>query len=289
MTVVIEKFNRLMEIRNLAQGTRTNYLNAVNAIQAHYHGVPLETLTDDDVQKYLHFLAIECKHSKSHVNVQAAGLRFFFKYVLKKDLRDFLIPISKKPKKLPDILSRQEVGRLFQTIGYDLRKTAFFTVLYGCGLRGDEACRLRIRDVDREDKRLWVRGGKGNKDRGIYMPKAVYTALAKYWKACKFSDYFFVRTRNPNAPMRIETARGWFKCMQREAGIKKSGGLHLFRHSYATHNLEDGESLLVIQKNMGHTSLRTTQIYLQLARCTPLKVAPVDRLFDSMAFDEPEW
>lgn len=281
MTNVIEKFSRNMKIRNLSPATQQNYHYAVNRLAKYYLETRLEDLTDDQIQDYIHYLIVDREYSPRHVGVQVAGIRFFYCWAVRKDLRKFLIPIPKQHKTLPEILSRQEVGRLFQEIAYDLRKTAYFQILYGCGLRGSEACNLRMAHIDRERKTLWVRKGKGGKDRGVYLPKVVYQALAHYWRASHFTDYLFVKSGAPDQPMDISTARGWLRTIKKEIGVKKSGGLHMLRHSYATHALEDGMHPLTIQKNLGHTSLRTTEIYLKLAQIPDPQMSPIERLFQS--------
>lgn len=279
MTNVIDKFSRTMTIRKLSPATQQNYHYAVRRLAGYYPETDLENLNDDLIQNYIHHLIVDCEYSARHVGVQVAGIRFFYQNVLRKNLEKFLIPIPKQKKKLPEILNRQEVNRLFDAIAYNLRQTAYFSVLYGCGLRGTEACRLRIEHIDREAKTLWVREGKGGKDRGIYLPKNTYRALAAYWRACHFKDYLFVQPGAPDKPMDIRTPQNWLRAIKVETGIKKSGGLHLLRHSYATHALEDGIHLLTIQKHLGHTSLRTTMIYLRLAQVPDAQMSPIDNLF----------
>lgn len=279
MTNVIDQFIKDMKIRNLAEGTQRNYLYAMQRLSDFYQGEPPEKLTDTQVQDYIHHLSCERHYSWSHIKTQTAAFRFFYGRTLRLHLKQFVIPVAKSAKKLPEILSRTEVRKLLQCIGHDLRKSAYFSLLYGCGLRGSEACQLRIKDINSDTNRIWVRNGKGAKDRGVYLPNATYRALALYWQRCRFEDYLFTRAQNANQPMRIKTPQLWLKSMKRETGIVKGSSLHLFRHSYATHALEDGENLINIQRNLGHVSISTTLIYTKLAQIPCQQMAPIDRLY----------
>lgn len=286
MTNVIEKFTKVMQIRNLSQGTQSRYLDAIEKLARCYPNQKLEDLSEDQVQDYL-LGRVSNNLSQSTLRQEGAAFRLLFNTTLKKNPQSFLIPVTKKKKKLPYILSRGEVSKMFRVIAYDLRKTAYFSILYGCGLRGAEACNLRMCDIDSENRTVWVRDGKGGKDRGVFLPESVYISLANYWKASRFEDYIFVGRKNSSGPMHIKVAQNWLGSMKRETGIAKPGGLHLFRHSYATHALEDGVHLLTIKKHLGHSSLRTTLIYLELAQISNPEKTSIDRMFESMAPSNP--
>jgi site-specific recombinase XerD len=276
----IEKFIKDMEIRNLSPNTHKQYLHALRELSKYYQDQPPEELTDDQVQDYIHHVACSRKLSWSYVNVIVSAFRFFYGQTLRKSDKQFVIPIAKTPKKLPEVFSREEVRILLDHASYDVRKYAYFSLLYGCGLRGTEACHVRLKDIDTPNARLWVRGGKGGKDRGVFLPRTTLHALRIYWQRCHFEDYLFVKSRNVNEPMHIRTPQGWLKALMHETGVWRKGGLHLFRHSYATHALEDGESLITIQRNLGHTGIKSTLVYVQLA-CAPFQQeTPIDRLLD---------
>lgn len=279
MTKVIDQFIKDMEIRNLSPRTRTAYLRAIQRLSRFYQGRAPETLSDQEVQDFIHHQAIGRGLSWSYVKIQTAAFRFFYGKTMRLAATCFVIPVAKSRVKLPQVLTRDEMRRVFQTVAYDLRKTAYFSLLYGCGLRGAEACNLRLTDIESASWSLRILNGKGGKDRVVYLPKKVYHDLAMYWKACRFKDYLFTTRHNPSAPMDIKIPQGWYKALSKEANIHKQGCLHLFRHSYATHALEDGIGLLSIQKNLGHTSLKSTMIYLQLAQIPEPTQAPIDRLF----------
>jgi integrase/recombinase XerD len=188
------------------------------------------------------------KDSWSYINIHVSAFRFFYGITLRRNLNNFVIPCPKMIKKLPPFLSRDEVRRLFDVMSGMPRQLAFFNILYGCGLRGEEACYLRICDIDWGNKTLWVRNGKGGKERGVYLPKRVYVSLRRYYKAFHFENYIFPGYADPSKPMDPERARQWLKEAKAMTGIRKQGALHMWRHSYATHALEDGKDLGVSKK-----------------------------------------
>ena len=257
-----QKMTRDMAIRGLKKNTQVLYLLAIRTLYEFYQTSP-ELLSDDDVQRFI-FSLIERDLAWGTINAYVAGLRFFYGKTLKQDLERFVIPCPKKRKKLPQILSCEEVRRVMGII-YNPQKDAFFKILYDTGVRGGEAVHLRVADIDRSNKRLWVRNGKGGTDRGVYLSPEVLEALTRYWRAFHFDGWIFPGPRNRNQPMSRDRALRWFHALKKEAGITKEGGLHMWRHTYATHRLETGHDLYSIKKALGHRSIVSTMIYLQLA------------------------
>jgi site-specific recombinase XerD len=214
----------------------------------------------------------------SYISGTVSALRFFFEKTLGRDLRKFIIPCPKKNKKLPCVLSRSEVRKLL-TAAPTIQQEAYFTILYGAGLRASEGRHLTLADIDSANHRLWVRQGKGGKDRIVYLSFDMLMVLRQYYKAFPFQTWIFPGVKHPKQPMDRSRAWSWFDSLKKKAGITKKGGPHLLRHSYATHHLENGHDLYTLKKALGHSKLSTTMIYIHLARRPSLdNDSPLDHL-----------
>ena len=274
-----DKFIKDLKVRGKASSTQKSYLNALERLENWYSPNKLEDLSDDEVQEFIYHL-VQGKLAWSYINVHVSAFRFFYGISLRKNLRNFVIPCPKMRKTLPQYMSREEVAKALNYVTWDPKQSAFFQILYGLGLRGAETCKLRIGDIDRGNETLWVRCGKGGKDRGVYLPKTVSNALIRYWRSFKFRDYIFPGLQDQNKPMELQRPRDWFREVKSAVGITKKGALHMWRHSYATHMLQDGFSLPTIMRRLGHTSIKSTMIYLHLAGgSNEEKGSPIDRLF----------
>lgn len=258
-----EKLIRDIAIRGMAAPTQNQYVRAVEGLSDFYQRDP-DLLTDDEVQKYVYSL-IKKDYSWGYINSIVSGLRFFFGKTLKRDLRKFTIPCPKKRKKLPEVLSRKEVRRVLDAIP-TVQQEAYFKILYGAGLRASEGARLKLSDIDSSNDVLWVRQGKGGKDRGVFLSPIVLDALRRYYRVFPFKTWIFPGVKHPDQPMSKDRAWSWFQAIKKKAGITKKGGPHLLRHSYATHTLENGHDLYTLKKALGHSKLTTTMIYIHLAR-----------------------
>jgi site-specific recombinase XerD len=199
------------------------------------------------------------------------GVKFFFKNVLKREWHLLNIAQARREKRLPAVLSREEVKRIMDKVD-TFHNQAYLQTVYSCGLRLQEGLYLQIADIDGARKMIHVHRGKGAKDRYVPLPEATLDLLRRYWSTHRNPKLIFPavgRTRNqgPNStiPMSIEGVQGGFRRAKIAAGITKKGvSVHTLRHSYATHLLEAGVNLRVIQKNLGHANIETTMIYLHL-------------------------
>lgn len=188
------------------------------------------------------------------------------------------LPTTKVTYKLPDILSTQEVERIIKTVR-NIKHRTLLMVIYGAGLRVSEAVNLRISDIDRDRMTLHIRCAKGGKDRYVILSPVVYQALRDYWKACRFKEYIFPSKSNPHKPLSTSRAAQLFKSAKKEAGVTKAGGIHGFRHAFATHLLESGADIFAIKSLLGHASIQSTVRYLDFVpnRHKNL-VSPIDQL-----------
>ncbi len=273
----LEKLVCDMTIRNLADGTITQYESTIKGLARFYCGKDLAMLTEDEVQRYIYYLT-QMNFASGYVSSKVSALRFFFEKTLKRDLRRFIIPCPKKDKTLPCVLSRKEVRQVLDAAP-TVQQKAYFTILYGAGLRPSEGARLTLADIDSANNSLCVRKGKGAKDRVVYLSRDMLIALRRYYKAFPFKTWIFPGVKHPDQPMSKDRAWSWFVSLKKKIGITKKGGPHLLRHSYATHHLENGHDLYTVQKALGHSKLSTTMIYIHLARRPSLdNDSPLDHL-----------
>ncbi|PYX72550.1 MAG: integrase [Acidobacteria bacterium] len=223
----------------------------------------------------------ERKLTPGSVVNQVAALRFFFVKTLKRhQFRDFL-PYPQDRRRLPTVLSREEVSRLINAAGNLFRPTLLMT-LYGTGMRRSELASLKVGDIDSQRMIIRVVAGKGGKDRDLPLSSALLETLREYWQWRKPKLYMFpTRTRGRALDQPISDKTVWIACSEaaRQAGIKKRITPHTLRHSWATHLLEGGTDLRTIQVLLGHGDLETTAQYLHLSqRHLQTVVNPLDGL-----------
>jgi site-specific recombinase XerD len=262
-----------MTLRGMAAKTRDSYVRGVAGLAAYYHRSP-DRISDREVQAYLLYLMRERKLSWSSCNIAVHGLRFFYHQTLGREKTTFHIPGPRKPSKLPEILSREEVARLFAHTGLPRHRVVLMTA-YAAGLRVGEVVRLRVQDIDSDRMTIRVEQGKGAQDRYTLLSPRLLEELRSYWRLEHPYPWFFPMRKAPR-PMNYTTAERMYTAAKHRAGIAKAGNIHALRHAFATHLLESGTDLHTIQRLLGHHHITSTMRYLHLARknvtdrCSPL-------------------
>jgi integrase/recombinase XerD len=269
-----------LQRRNYSAITTRNYLRVVTEF-AKYFGKPPDRLGLNELRTYQAYLLRERKLTPGTVVNQVAALRFFFVKTLKRhQFRDFL-PYPQNRRRLPTVLSREEVSQLINAAGTLFRRTLLMT-LYGTGMRRSELARLKVSDIDSQRMILRVVAGKGGKDRDLPLSPALLETLREYWRWRKPKLYLFpTRTLGRRLDQPISDKTVWIACSEaaRRAGIRKRVTPHTLRHSWATHLLEAGTDLRTIQVLLGHGDLETTAQYLHLSqRHLQTVVNPLDGL-----------
>lgn len=265
-----------LTVRGLAPSTREAYVAAVARL-AQFHRRSPDEITDQEVQAYLVHLTREKGQAWSTINVKVAGLRFFYHVTLGRDSTEFSIPSARQPSRLPQILSREEVSRLFAKTS-NAKHRALLMTTYAAGLRVSEVVRLRVRDIDSDRRMIRVENGKGGQDRYTILSDRLLDQLREYWRLQRPWPYLFPGV-NSAGPLSRESAARIYQDAKHRAGITKRGGIHALRHAFATHLLEMGTDLYTIQRLLGHRSIRTTTRYLHLARKTlTARPSPLDLL-----------
>jgi site-specific recombinase XerD len=256
-----------LQRRNYSAITTRNYLRVV-ADFAKYFGKSPDKLGLNELRTYQAYLLRERKLTPGTVVNQIAALRFFFVKTLKRhQFRDFL-PYPQERRRLPTVLSREEVSRLINAAGTLFRRTLLMT-LYATGMRRSELAHLKVGDIDSQRMIIRVVAGKRGKDRDLPLSPALLETLREYWRWRKPKLYMFpTRTVNRRLDQPISDKTVWIACSEaaRRAGISKRVTPHTLRHSWATHLLEAGTDLRTIQVLLGHDDLETTAQYLHLSQ-----------------------
>jgi len=254
---------RDMQLRRFAESTQESYLHGVREIAKHYMRPP-DQLTDQQVQDYiLHLLNVR-KLSWSTCNLAVSALRFFYGTTLDRTSTCLSIPPRRTEQRLPEILSTQELARLFAAIR-NTKHRALLMTIYAAGLRVGEAIRLKVGDIDGDRMTIRVVQGKGRKDRYATLSPRLLKELRLYWNRCRPATWLFP-SQFSDRHISIDGAQKVFVRARLEVGIHKTGGVHSLRHAFATHMLEAGVDLRTLQILLGHRSLVTTQRYLRVTQ-----------------------
>ena len=264
MGKLADLFDRDMAIRGLTQGTRTEYLRRVRKF-VEFIGRSPDQATLEDIKNYQYHLTQEKKISWSYFNQAVGALKFFFGTTLKKDWNIEQIPYARRTgRKLPVILSQEEVEKFFTVISHVKHRAALMTI-YATGLRVGEALRLKVSDIDSARMVVRVEQGKGRKDRYIMLSPVLLTILREYWKVARPKTWLF-QHRYYDKPITPVTMRLIVRKARESAGLRKVVRTHSLRHAFATHLLEKGVNIRIIQTLLGHRSLRSTEIYTHVSR-----------------------
>jgi len=256
--------------------TQRNYLFAVSRLARHSRMSPAE-LGPEQLRDYLNHL-VERKVSPSYFNVNVAALRFLYMVVLERDWMLPKLPLQKRSRRLPTVLSVEEVGQFLATVP-DRKMRAVLVTAYAAGLRVFEVVALRVSDVDSARMTLRIADGKGGKARLVMLSPKLLDLLRTYWKAERPRAEWLFPSRDPAQHVSIRSVQLACQIAREAAGIGKHITMHTLRHSFATHLLEAGTDLCTIKLLLGHRSLSTTARYLHVATSTVCAVpSPLDRL-----------
>ena len=265
-----------MVLRGLAERTQESYIAAIVGIAKYYRRSP-DQLSQDEINHYLLHLIEERKLSWSTTNQAACALLFLFRVTLKQPETAFAIPHRKVGSKLPEILSRDEVGLILAATANLTHHTLLMTT-YAAGLRVAEVCALRVSDIDSERMMLRVECGKGAKDRYSLLSPRLLDMLRLYWQAERPGTWLFPRRSDASLSIDVETAQRMYWAAKKRAGITKEGGIHSLRHAFATHLLESGVDIHTRQRLMGHSHIATTARYFHLKEQLAKTGSPLDLL-----------
>lgn len=274
-----EQMQLEMNLKGFSDRTKQSYIAHVRRFSEHNHKSP-DKLGTDAIKAYLNYLITEKKVSGSYVNSAYSAIKFLNVNVLNTDWELKKIPRVKKEKKLPTVLTEDEVKRLLNVVS-NIKHRAMLTTVYSAGLRVSEVVNLKATDIDSQSMQIKIRQGKGKKDRFSVLSNKNLEILRKYYREnpwCKHSEWLFSGC-NYTTPISVRTVQRVFSNAALKAGIHKDVSVHSLRHSFATHLLERGTSIHHIQRLLGHTNIKTTTVYLHLTRLELMKIqSPLDSM-----------
>jgi integrase/recombinase XerD len=268
-TTLRTRMQQDLQLAGLGERTQEAYLRAVRQLAAHFRRSP-DQLSEEHLREYFLFLKNDKQFASASLKIAFYGIRFFYTHTIPRNwetLQKLRIP---RQKTLPDVLSRDEVGRLIDAVRTPHNKAYLWTV-YSLGLRLQEGLHLQVGDIDSRRMLVHVHRGKGAKDRYVPLPQRTLGMLREYWSSHRHPHWLFPATGRDHRqaataqqPMAKGSVQGAMRRVVQQLGLRKQVSIHTLRHSYATHLLEAGVNLRLIQQYLGHSSLQTTMVYLHL-------------------------
>ena len=258
-----------LQLAGLSERTQEAYLRAVRQLSDHFQ-TPPDRLTEPQLRDYFLDLKNDRRFASASLGIAYSGIKFFYSHTIPQDwptLKRLRVP---REKRLPDVLSTDEVRRLIAAVRTPHNRTDFQAV-YSLGLRLTEGLHLQVGDIDAARMMVHVHRGKGAKDRFVPLPTSTLRALREYWVTHRHRTWLFPATGRDHAqapradgPMERSSVQGALRRVVRDTGLRKAISIHTLRHNYATRLLEAGVNLRLIQQYLGHSSLQTTMVYLHL-------------------------
>jgi integrase/recombinase XerD len=272
----IKHLVRKLELKSYSKSTISSYRNSFSLFLDHFNTKNIIVLTKQDIEDYLLYLAKTKRYSEAAIHTSINAIKFYYEQVLQRDKEIYQVQRPKKPIKNPTVFSENEVKRIFDAVD-NIKHKSMLMIGYAAGLRVSEIVNLKIGDIDSERMVLNVRCAKGKKDRCIMLSEKLLAVLRKYYKIYKPKYYLFEGQNGEAYSSRsLQLIIGRAK---KRAGINKTGSLHALRHSFATHLLEGGTNLAVIQHLLGHNDIKTTLRYAHVSKTILEKVqSPLDKL-----------
>lgn len=265
-----------MQIRNYSARTVVSYIHCIERLSVYYKRSP-DLLSIEQIKSYLHYCVVDKKESASTLNQVISAIRMLFMDVLQRKWEPIKLKRPRGEKQLPVVLSTQEVSMLLEGVK-NVKHRLILITAYSAGLRINEVRCLQPTDIDSDRMQIRVKNGKGKKDRYTLLSAKTLEQLRIYYKLYRPRKYLF-EGRMPGEPMHVRMIGHIFNRAVKLAGIQKAVSFHSLRHSFATHLLEQGTNLRLIQQLLGHNSLRTTSVYLHLSRFDPREVvSPFDAI-----------
>jgi integrase/recombinase XerD len=272
MTALRQRMLEDMKLRGLAPSTQEAYVRSVRDFAVYYNKPP-DQISDEELRCYFVYLMEERHLGRSSCTAILCGIKFLYTYTLKQEwpLQELVRPA--KAKRLPVILSPGEVRQILSQVRSEASRACLNTI-YASGLRVSEGVGLTVSDIDSARMQLLIRSSKGNKDRCIPLPEPILRQLRQYWLTHRHPVYVFPkRTRwrvDPETQQSMSRKSIWnaFKAALAASGVTKAATVHTLRHSWATHLLEAGVPLRLIQQWLGHSSPKTTALYTHLSQQT---------------------
>lgn len=289
MTPLRQRMIEDLQLRGMSERTQDSYVRSVRQLAQHYMKSP-DKITEEELRDYFLHVKNVKKWSRSTSTIALCGIKFFYDHTVKRDWPTLTFVRAKREKKLPVILSQEEVRRIFKNVELPRYRVCLKTI-YSCGLRLAEGIHLQVPDIDGSRMLVHVHG-KGAKDRYVPLPETTLQLLRQYWKTHRNQIWIFpaagrggikmptAKTKNPVPRASVQIA---FKAALKKSNINKRASVHTLRHSYATHLLEKGVNLRLIQEYLGHNTPTTTSIYTHLTvKAKTMAVESINELMQDL-------
>lgn len=285
MTELRERMLEDLKLHGLAKSTQNLYVQAVRQL-AKYCRKPPDQITEEELRQYFLYLTQVKKIAPSTLTVAVCGIRFLYEHTLHRQWTILNLVRSPKEKKLPEVLTIEEVRRILGCVHHLCFKACLSTI-YACGLRIQEGTHLQVKDIDSVSEILHIHGGKGGKDRNVPLPQSILKVLRQYWVTHRNPVWIYpsrdkegiYRLDTATKPMTVRAVQRAFLAALQESGVTKEATVHTLRHSWATHLYEAGVDLRIIQAYLGHASPATTSIYTHL---TPKTTEPAKQTINQV-------
>jgi site-specific recombinase XerD len=266
-----------LELKGYSPITCKYYVAHIKRFSDFYNQSP-ELLGDSEIREYLHYCITERKLNEGTVNTIYSSLRFFYEVTLEREWKVKKLFRIKVPRKLPVVLSKEEIKDIFDSVD-NLKHKAILMTIYAAGLRVSEVVKLTAKDIDSRNLQIIIREGKGKKGRYSMLSQSNLEILREYWNKYRPKDFLF-EGQKPNSHISVRSVQKIFEKAKNKCNIKKKASVHTLRHSFATHLLEAGTDICYIQRLLGHTNISTTTIYLHIRRMDLLNIkSPLDTLY----------
>jgi len=285
MSTLRKKMQQDMSIRGLAKKTQQTYIAKMRDFAVHFKQSP-DKLSVKEIQAYQYYLKEERNISWSGLNQFVCAARFFYTITLGQEWLIKHIPYHRKQKRLPTVLSRQELSILFAATRNIKHRTLMMT-LYSGGMRVNEAVHLKREDLDNDRQQIHIRNGKGGKERYTLFSRQLAEQLERYYRCRYDTSHWLFPGMFPERHLCVNSIQKVFQEIVPSTGIRKHVTPHTLRHSFATHLMETGASMPVLQQLLGHRSLASTMIYTHVSQKQLNRIAsPLDTLESALAMEE---
>jgi len=271
MTKLRERMLEDMQLKGFSERTQECYMRSVRQLAQHYNKPP-DQISEEELRKYFLHIKNVKKWKRATVTIALCGIKFFYTQTLERQWTLFDLVRPQREKRLPVILTRNEIQRILKCVRFPIYRVCLLTI-YSCGLRLTETATLKVSDIDSQRMVIHIEQGKGGKDRYVPLPKRTLIELRNWYKTHRNPNWIFPAAGRPGKhdefawairPTPITNVQNAFRAALRKSGINKRASVRTLRHSYATHLVELGVNLRLIQEYLGHMSPKTTAIYTHL-------------------------
>jgi integrase/recombinase XerD len=263
-------------LKNYSINTIRIYTEHIAFFLNHSEGNEIKDMTAEDLTRYIQLKMSKNDYSTSYQNQLINAIKLYYRVVHNRDLGKFELPRPRGEKKLPVVLSRDEIKSIINQT-YNTKHRTIITLIYGTGIRLGESVNILVRDIDFNRKLIYIRAGKGKKDRIVPLPAILIKQLELYLKQYIPDEYLFEGQHN-----RQYSPRSVQKILKQaliRAGIRKNASVHSLRHTFATHAIEDGIDIRLVQEILGHADIKTTELYTHITNTSILSIqSPIDKL-----------